>query len=182
MPELAAVILEAARKEFDRIKRQAERAMQQLDDDEFFFRLGEDANSIYVIVKHLSGNMVSRWTDFLTTDGEKPDRHRDDEFVEQADVPRDAIMRLWNRGWECMFNELGALRGEDMVKTVHIRGEPHTVCHAITRQLSHHSYHVGQILTIARHVRGDRWRCLSIPRGQSEQYNREMGMPATPSR
>jgi hypothetical protein len=173
--KLGQHVLDTTRKDFLSLKTLGERAFAQLADADFFWRLDNDANSIYVIIKHLAGNMVSRWTDLLTSDGEKPDRDRDGEFVEQV-VPRAEIMAAWERGWSCLFDALGRLSGSDLMRTVYIRREPHTVLEAILRQLSHYAYHVGQIITLAKHIKGENWQCLSIPRGQSRQFNQAKGL------
>jgi hypothetical protein len=155
-------------------KRMAERAFEQLEDEDFFFRLSARQNSIHVIVKHLAGNMRSRWTDFLTADGEKPDRDRESEFVEEA-VPRDRIMEMWESGWAAVFAALEPLSDDDLSRTVSIRREPHSVIEAIVRQVEHYGYHVGQIVLIAKHVRGEKWDYLTIPPGGSEAFNRGRG-------
>ena len=170
---MADPILAAVLDELHKLKRMAERAMAQLRDEDFFFRLNGDQNSVYVIVKHLAGNMRSRWTDFRTADGEKPDRNRDEEFVERTGVARAEIMATWERGWACTFAAVGSVRPEELgLELVRIRGERMTVFAAINRQTSHYAYHVGQIVLLAKHVRGADWQYLTIPRGQSEQYNR----------
>jgi hypothetical protein len=152
-------------------KRLAEGAFEQLQDEEFLVALDEESNSIGVIVKHLSGNMVSRWTDFLTTDGEKPDRNRDAEFVLTNEVSRRALMEQWERGWRCVFDALEPLQPEDLLRKVFIRGEEHTVVKAINRQLTHYAYHTGQIVFLAKHLRSSEWKSLSIPRNKSAEFN-----------
>ena len=152
----------------------AERAFEQLEDEDFFFRLNPRQNSIHVIVKHMAGNMRSRFTDFLTTDGEKPDRGRDSEFVEDV-VPREQIMRTWEAGWATVFAALQPLTDADLSKTVRLRGEPLSGAEAIVRQVEHYGYHVGQILLIAKHVRGEKWNYLTIPPGGSAAFNRAKG-------
>jgi hypothetical protein len=147
-----------------KLKAQAEKAIGQIDDAQFFALLDENANSIALIMKHVAGNMRSRWTDFLTTDGEKPDRHRDAEFEQEGGDTRDAIVARWNAGWEVLFHALSSLNVDDLAKTVTIRSEPHTVVQAINRQVSHYSAHVGQIVLLAKHFAGPRWQTLSIPR------------------
>ena len=168
------VVLQALIDELRKTKRTAERAFEQLEDEDFFFRLNPQQNSIYVIVKHLSGNMLSRWTDFLTSDGEKPGRDRESEFVEEL-VPRERIIELWEKGWAAVFAALEPLGDADLARTVTIRGEPHTVAMAAVRQVAHYAYHVGQILLIAKHLRGERWDYLTIPPGGSAAFNRKMG-------
>ena len=152
-------------------KKLADKAIAQIEDDEFFVMLDEEANSVAVIMKHMAGNMFSRWTDFLTTDGEKPDRNRDMEFVIEANTTKDEVLNYWERGWACVFGALEPLRPEDFEKTVMIRGEEHTIVQAINRQLMHYSYHIGQIVFLAKHFRSTEWRSLSIPRNQSAAFN-----------
>jgi hypothetical protein len=147
-----------------KLKAQAEKAIAQIDDRQFFALLDADANSIALIMKHVAGNMRSRWTDFLTTDGEKPDRNRDAEFEHEGADTRDAIVARWNAGWEVLFNALSSLQPGDLGKTVSIRNEPHTVVQAINRQVSHYSAHVGQIVLLAKHFAGPRWQTLSMPK------------------
>ncbi len=162
--------LENTHFEFQRMKGLAERAMKQIPDaDGFHFELDEASNSIAVLIQHLSGNMVSRWTDFLTSDGEKPTRHRDAEFGSNPERTRAELLKIWERGWSSLFESLGALAAEDLDKTVVIRGEEHTVLEAIQRQIAHASYHIGQIVFLARHVSvATGWQSLSIPKSQSE--------------
>ena len=170
----ASPLLDALVEQLRLTKRMADRAFEQLDDEDFFFRLNPRQNSIHVIVKHLAGNMHSRWTDFLTTDGEKPDRDRESEFVEDP-VPRERIMQTWEVGWAAVFSALVPLRDEDLTRTVHIRREPLSVAQAIVRQVEHYGYHVGQIVLIAKHLRGDKWNYLTIPPGGSGAFNRSKG-------
>ena len=161
--------LESARFEFQRMKGLAELAMEQIPDaDGFHFELDEASNSIAVLIQHLSGNMVSRWTDFLSSDGEKPNRHRDAEFASNPERTRDELMEIWERGWSSLFESLNALSADDFDNAVVIRGEEHTVLEAIQRQIAHASYHIGQLVYVARHVSAQRWRSLSIRKGQSE--------------
>jgi uncharacterized damage-inducible protein DinB len=163
--------LEDTRLQLRKYKELAEKALAQIGDADLFAAPGPETNSIAIVIKHMAGNMRSRWTDFLTTDGEKPDRHRDREFEleEGDDAPR--IRELWQEGWQRTFAALEPLTGEDLGRVVTIRGEPHTVLQAIQRQLTHYAYHVGQIVLLARHLAGEeRWQSLSIPKGQSEQY------------
>lgn len=155
--------------EFRRYKAMAERAMGPLDDEQFVRRLAEPANPIALIVKHVAGNLFSRWTDFLTTDGEKPTRDRDSEFVLDPGDRRQSLMAAWERGWEALFATLGAINDADLDKTIPIRGEPHTVRQAVIRSLSHTAYHVGQIVYIARLLRPDApWQ--TIAPGQSKTH------------
>lgn len=168
-----AIFLESAMATFRSQKKLAERAIEQLNDDQLRRPLDANTNSVAVIMKHMAGNMLSRWTDFLTTDGEKTWRKRDGEFVDDFGS-RDEIMAVWERGWDCVFGALSALTPEDLTRTVRIRGKPHTVFLAIHRHLDHYGYHVGQIVLVARVLAGDKWTTLSIPRGQSEEYNRRV--------
>ena len=151
----------------------AERAMAQLQGEQLTTAIDSESNSIAVIVKHLSGNMRSRFTDFLTTDGEKPDRHRDQEFREPP-ATREAVMAAWDAGWACVFGALEPLSEEDLGKTVTIRGEAHSVMQAINRQVAHYSYHCGQIVFVAKHLTHEGWKPLSVPRGKSEEFNRRV--------
>lgn len=149
----------------------AEGAMSQLSDDEqFVVKLDPEMNSVALIVKHMVGNMRSRWTDFLTTDGEKVWRNRDDEFVAPPET-RDAVMKLWERGWACVFEAIEPLTAEDLGRTVTIRGEPHSVMQAINRQLAHYPYHCGQIVFLAKHLKQANWKSLSVPRNKSLEFN-----------
>ena len=157
--------------EFRKYKKMAEKVFDQLEDQDFYYVPDEESNSIAVIIKHMAGNMRSRWTDFLTTDGEKPDRHRDTEFVEQ-DKTLEQLLEVWNAGWQCVFDAIEPLDETQLLRTVYIRKEPHTVVKAILRQLGHYAHHVGQIAYIGKHLRGDQWVSLSIPRGKSEEYLR----------
>jgi hypothetical protein len=145
-----------------KLKAQADRAMEQVDDAQFFALIDADANSIALIVKHVAGNMRSRWTDFLSSDGEKPDRDRDSEFERESADTRDVVLRRWEAGWDILFSALTSLGPDDLEKTVAIRNEPHSVVQAINRQVSHYSAHVGQIVLLAKHFAGPRWQTLSI--------------------
>ncbi|QDU08362.1 DUF1572 family protein [Gimesia aquarii] len=156
---------------FETHKRMTERAVEQVPDEKLHTALDEHTNSIAVIMKHVAGNLISRWTDFLTTDGEKSWRNRDDEFVDSF-KSRAEIMEYWERGWSCVLEALKSLTAEDLEKTVSIRGEAHTVPLAIERSLGHTCYHVGQIVQVARIQAGDDWHTLTIPRGESEQFNK----------
>jgi Protein of unknown function (DUF1572) len=147
-----------------KLKAQAEKAIEQIDESQFFALLDEDANSIALIMKHVAGNMRSRWTNFLTTDGEKPDRNRDSEFEQVRGDTRETIVARWNAGWEVLFDAVSSLQPNDLGKTVTIRNEPHTVVQAINRQVSHYSAHVGQIVLLAKHFAGPNWNTLSIPK------------------
>ena len=172
--DYAAAFLDEALRNFRGTKRLAEGAMGQLRDDEFFIALDPEANSVAIIVKHLAGNMRSRFTDFLTTDGEKPDRNRDQEFIIDANTTRDDIMRGWEMGWNIVLEAVKQLKPEDLGRTVTIRGEPHTVMQAIFRQLAHYAYHCGQIVLLAKHFRSNEWKTLSIPRGKTAEVNAKM--------
>lgn len=159
---------------FRQYKNLGEKALVQVDDRGFFALLGEESNSIAVIVKHIAGNQRSRWTDFLTSDGEKSDRHRDTEFELINADSRTELMAKWEEGWGLTLKAITSLKPADLDKTIRIRGEAHTVISAINRQLTHYAYHVGQIIMLARHYATSGWRSLSIPRGQSESFNAEM--------
>jgi uncharacterized damage-inducible protein DinB len=154
-------------------KKLAERAMDQVSDEQLFIALDEEANSIAVVVKHMAGNMRSRWTDFLTTDGEKPDRDRDTEF-EHPPETRQALLDLWEEGWNRLFQALDPLSEADLGRTVTIRGEPHSVMQAINRQVAHYAHHAGQIVLLAKHFACDHWQSLSVPRNQSAEFNRKV--------
>jgi len=165
--------LEDARTLFAYYKKLAERAMDQLTDEQLFLTLDGEANSIAIIVKHMAGNMRSRWTDFLTTDGEKPDRYRDSEF-EAPPATRAELLALWETGWNCLFSALDPLTDADLTRTITIRGEKHSVMQAVNRQLAHYPHHIGQIVLLAKHFCGDRWQSLSIPRRGSGQFNQKV--------
>ena len=154
---------------FRQYKKMAEAAMAQVTDDQLTEVLDPEMNSISQIVKHMTGNMRSRWTNFLTSDGEKPDRNRDSEFVEPP-ASREQLMRLWEDGWKQVFDALEPLTDEDLSRTVAIRGEPHSVMQAINRQIGHYALHVGQIVFLAKHLQHVSWKSLSIPRGKSVEF------------
>ena len=164
---IAQDYLDDARKAMRAYKKLAEKAFDQLKDDEYFITLDDESNSVAVMMKHMAGNMISRWTDFLTTDGEKPDRNRDYEFVILPDTTKDDVRAFWERGWQCVFGALDPLQVEDLDKQVYIRGEAHTVVQAINRQLMHYAYHIGQIVFLAKHFRATDWQTLSMPRNRS---------------
>jgi uncharacterized damage-inducible protein DinB len=147
-----------------------ERAMAQAPDEAFLATLDEESNSIAIIVKHLAGNMRSRWTDFLTSDGEKPDRNRDTEF-ETPPQTRAEVLAMWERGWKCVFEALAQLTDADLNRSIPIRTEPHSVMQAINRQIAHYSYHVGQIVYLAKHFAGTNWRAITVPRRKSAEFN-----------
>lgn len=160
-----------AEREFRRLKELADAAIAQVPREELDRRLGEETNSVAVLMKHLAGNLRSRWTDFLTSDGEKPDRDRDGEFeIVPEDTPEELEAR-WEHGWTCLFDALSALEPADLERAVRIRGEELSVLQAIVRQLVHYGYHVGQIVLLARHAAGASWKTLSIPRGGSRTFN-----------
>jgi hypothetical protein len=175
--ELAKHYLEDSLKVFRNYKQLGEKAIVQLSDEELFRALDAEMNSVALNVKHLAGNMRSRWTDFLTTDGEKPDRKRDSEFRLDESTSRADVMRWWEEGWRTVFAALEPLRAEDVSREVTIRGKPHTVLMAINRQLTHYAYHVGQIVFLAKHFKSAAWQSLSIPRGQSETFNESLRQP-----
>jgi hypothetical protein len=154
-------------------KKLGEDAMEQLSDEQLFATLDPEMNSIAIIVKHIAGNMRSRWTDFLTSDGEKPDRNRDTEF-EQPPSTRVDLLKLWSDGWERVFSALEPLSDSDLERSVPIRGEPHSVMQAINRQIAHYSYHVGQIVFLAKHLNASGWKSLSVPRNKSGEFNRKV--------
>ena len=165
--------LESVLIEFRSLKKVAEKAVQQISDKDFFSAPDSESNSIAVLMKHLAGNMRSRWTDFLTSDGEKPDRNRDSEFVTEG-VNRAEIMQKWEAGWSSLFQALEPLKPEDLDKTVYVRGKAQSAYNAIFRQLTHYAVHVGQILYLAKHYAETNWQTLSVPKGKSEDYKKQM--------
>jgi hypothetical protein len=169
--DIGAEFLSAIINAFEANKKLADRAVEQVTDDRLHVALDANTNSIAVIMKHVAGNLTSRWTDFLTTDGEKPDRNRDDEFVDTFRT-RAEVLECWERGWNRLLTTLRSLKPDDLGKVVLIRGEPHPVPLALARSLGHTCYHVGQIVQVARVHAGDKWNTLTIPRGGSEQFNR----------
>jgi hypothetical protein len=154
-------------------KELTERAMEQVSDEQLVAVLDGEMNSIAIVVKHLVGNMRSRWMDFLVSDGEKPDRKRDTEF-EEPPTTRAALIKLWDEGWNCVFTALEPLSDADMDRTVAIRGEPHSVMQAINRQIAHYAYHCGQIVFLAKHLQARQWKALTVPRGKSEEFNQRV--------
>jgi Protein of unknown function (DUF1572) len=154
-------------------KKMAEGAIEQVTDEQLFTTLDEESNSIAIIVKHMTGNMRSRWTNFLTSDGEKPDRNRDTEFVAPP-ATREDLMQAWNDGWGKVFEALTPLSDADIERTVTIRCEPHSVMQAINRQIAHYAYHVGQIVFLAKHFKAGEWKSLSVPRNKSTEFNRRV--------
>jgi len=159
---------------FKTYKKLAEKAIEQVTPQELFVTLDEEGNSIAVVMKHMAGNMLSRWTDFLTSDGEKPDRNRDMEFVIEEGTTKEAVLAYWERGWQAVFAAVEPLQPQDFERTVSIRGEAHTIVQAINRQLTHYSYHVGQIVFLAKHFRSSQWKSLSVPRNRSAEFNAKM--------
>jgi hypothetical protein len=156
---------------FRAYKKLAEKALAQVSDDELFATVDDESNSIAVIMKHMAGNMISRWTDFLTTDGEKPDRNRDMEFVITPDSTKEDLFSYWNRGWQTVIAALEPLSEADFDKRVLIRGQEHSIIEAVNRQMTHYAYHIGQIVFLAKHFRGSDWKSLSIPRNRSAAFN-----------
>lgn len=167
---LARHILDDLALTFRKQKKLAEAALAQVDDAAFFRALDAESNSLALIVKHVAGNQRSRWRDFLTSDGEKPDRQRDSEFERAGEDSRAALMAGWEEGWRLLFAALEEIRPEDLLRQVTVRGEPHSVLQAFDRQLVHYAQHVGQIVLLARHWAGAGWKTLSIPRGQSKRF------------
>jgi len=168
---LAEHYLADALQTFRDYKKLAERAFAQIGDEDFFKTLDEESNSIAVNMKHMAGNMISRWTDFLTTDGEKPERNRDIEFVMLPGTTKDDMLAYWEKGWRYVFDAIEPLQPEDLMRTIRIRGQDHTVIQAINRQLAHYAYHVGQIVYLAKHFRSSEWLSLSVPRNRSAEFN-----------
>ncbi|MCD0466418.1 DUF1572 family protein [Flavobacterium sp. ENC] len=164
--------LDSVKKQFLYYKTLGEKAMDQLEPEQLFTAVNEDTNSIATIVKHVSGNMLSRWTDFLTTDGEKEWRNRDAEFENDL-LSKEEVFAFWNKGWDCFLNTLDSLKTEQLSEIIYIRNEGHTVIEAINRQLAHYPYHVGQIVFYAKQLKKDNWESLSIPKNKSENYNAE---------
>jgi hypothetical protein len=178
MTDIGSTYLIDVADQFRKQKDLAERAMAQLSDEDLFAQASAAENSAAILVKHIAGNLRSRWTDFLTSDGEKPDRNRDGEFEVEGADSRESLMRAWDAGWRVAFEQLAALTPEDLLRVVMVRGEPHTVLQAINRQLTHQTTHVGQIVLIAKARRGEAWQTLSIPRGGSAAFNAAMAREA----
>lgn len=170
MSELASRYLEEISRQLRGHKRMAESAMAQVESKDFFHAIDSESNSVAVLVKHIAGNARSRFTDFLTADGEKPDRFRDREFEIVANTTREEVMRWWEEGWSTIFSTLDSLKPEDVSRTITIRQEPHTVMQALNRALAHYAQHIGQIVFLSKHLRSEQWQTLSIPRGKSEEY------------
>ena len=158
-------------REFRRLKKHSDAAMAQVTDEDFLKALDENSNSIALIVKHISGNMHSRWQNFLTTDGEAPDRHRDQEFILDPGDSKNSLLERWEQSWRYLFDTISSLQPHDFTATVFIRKEPHSVVQAINRALFHCAGHVGQIIFLAKHLAGERWQTLTIPRGKSEEFH-----------
>jgi hypothetical protein len=173
MPELeiGRAFLGDAVLQLRKYKALADGALAQIEDADLFRAIDPQSNTIAVILKHISGNMRSRWTDFLTSDGEKPDRNRDDEFELDSGDSKARLLERWEAGWKLLFDTLTPLTAADLARTVAIRGEPHSVLQAIDRQLTHYAYHIGQIVFLARHFAGSRWKSLSIPKGKSREFD-----------
>jgi hypothetical protein len=170
---MTAILIETCIGELRKVKSLADKAIEQLDDEQVWRRIDPESNSVGVIMRHMAGNMRSRWTDFRTSDGEKPDRQRDQEF-EDVTASRAELLAEWEDGWQRVFDALTPLTDQDLQETVYIREEPHTIFKAIVRQVVHYAGHAYQILLLAKHLTGERWKTLSIPRGQSEEFNRRM--------
>lgn len=161
--------LKVVRERFKSVKELGDKTINQLSEDDIYWVLNEESNSVAIIVKHLSGNMVSRWSDFLTSDGEKSYRNRDQEFENNISSKQELIA-IWEEGWNILFGTLSDLGEQDLLKNIYIRSESHTVIDAIERQLAHYAYHVGQIVYIGKQLKGKEWKSLSIPKGKSEEY------------
>ncbi|WP_042722938.1 DUF1572 family protein [Flavobacterium sp. B17] len=160
-------------KRFEYYKTLGDKSFLQLSEDQIFWQFNEESNSVAVIVKHIAGNMLSRWTDFLTTDGEKPGRKRDEEFVNTFST-KDEVLQYWEAGWKCLFDALNQINDENLHSIIYIRNEAHTVLDAVLRQLAHYPYHIGQIVYIAKMMKDQDWKTLSIARNRSEDFNLEM--------
>jgi uncharacterized damage-inducible protein DinB len=171
--KIAAAYLEEIRRGLSGNKRLAEGAFSQVGDEDFFREIDPESNSLAIMVKHMAGSTRSRFTDFLTSDGEKPDRNRDQEFEMASSATRKELMKSWDEAWKIMLDSITALQPADLMRVVTIRGEPFTVLQALYRQVAHTAYHVGQILFLAKHLRGAQWTPLSIPRSQSEEFSRK---------
>jgi hypothetical protein len=165
--------VEDARAIFRQYNRLADAAIAQVSDGDLYAALDEESNSMAIIMKHVAGNMISRWTDFLTSDGEKPTRNRDIEF-EDPPATRDELLAMWEHGWACLFGTLDALTEADLGCRITIRGQAHSVMQAINRQVAHYSYHSGQIILLAKHFQSANWKCLSVPRKKSAEFNRRV--------
>ncbi len=169
---IAHHFLKDALLQFQKTKALGDKTFTQLHDEDFLKTLDAESNSIAIIINHMHGNMLSRWTDFLTSDGEKPNRNRDSEFEHAEDFSKENLLKMWEDGWDLVLKTVTELNEDDVLKTVKIRGEDFTVLQAINRQLSHYSYHVGQIVFLAKFLKSERWKTLSIARGKSEDFNK----------
>ena len=165
--------LKVVQERFKSVKNLGDKTIHQLSNDDIHWALNDSTNNVAVIVKHVSGNMVSRWSDFLTSDGEKPDRNRDQEFIDTFSTKQE-LLDAWEKGWTILLDTLRHLSPQDLLTTVYIRGESHTVLEAIERQLAHYAYHIGQLVFIGKQIKGENWASLSIPKGQSEEYLQQM--------
>jgi uncharacterized damage-inducible protein DinB len=174
MPDIGRLYLDEIFRGLRGHKRLADDAIVQLTDEQFFATPDAGDNSVAVIVKHVAGNIRSRFTDFLTRDGEKPDRDRDQEFLLTADTKRDEMLSWWERQWQLLFDTINGLEPEDLERTITIRGQPHSVLQALQRAMAHLAYHTGQIVWLGKHWKGAEWKSLSVPKGQSEQHNVRM--------
>ncbi len=166
---------------FRNYKKLADKSIAQVSDEEFFRLIDAEANSIAIIVKHIAGNLRSRWSDFLTSDGEKADRNRDNEFINDNDS-RESLLEFWEKSWQILFDSIEPLTVEDFAKTVTIRGQSHTICEAINRQLTHYAYHIGQIVFLAKHFRSKNWQTLSVAKNKSNEFNNFMAENADDKR
>jgi Protein of unknown function (DUF1572) len=164
--------LNSIKKQFGYYKLLGDKTFEQLNDQDIHWQLNEDSNSVSIIVKHIVGNMLSRWTNFLTEDGEKKWRERDQEF-EDTYQNKEALITAWEKGWQCLFNALQPLTNNDLEHIIYIRNQGHTVTEAINRQLSHYAYHIGQIVFVGKMIKNENWKSLSVPKGQSSNYNKE---------
>ena len=165
--------LKVIQERFKNVKDLGDKTIHQLSNDDIHWALNDSSNNVAVIVKHVSGNMISRWSDFLTSDGEKPDRNRDQEFVDTLSTKQELLI-AWEQGWAVLLDTLSNLSPQDLLTKVYIRGEDHTVLEAIERQLAHYAYHIGQLVFIGKQLKDDAWKSLSIPKGQSEEYLQQM--------
>jgi len=173
METVAENYLSSIKKQFYYYKSVGDKAIKRVSEEQIHWSYNNESNSIAVIIKHIAGNSISRWSDFLTSDGEKASRNRDEEFEDTAESKQE-LVALWEKGWDCLFNAIGPLTGEELMHTVYIRNEPHTVMEAINRQLAHIPYHIGQIVYIAKMVTADGWQSLTIPKGKSKEFNAGM--------
>jgi hypothetical protein len=170
---MSSPIVDTTASELRKVKRLADLAVDQLDDEQVWRRIDADSNSVGVLMRHMAGNMRSRWTDFRTTDGEKPDRHRDQEFEDVA-IGRQELLAEWEDGWQRLFDALSSISDADLQDTIYIREEPHTIHRAIVRQIVHYAGHAYQILALGKHLKGSDWKTLSVPRGKSDEFNQRV--------